>query len=109
MGFDHINDRAFIRYGHNIDVNDIKCLKSQILGNRSLFIGVSNNLNCENMEFHYAVLNKVPVKVLFNKTTDFNGGFIVTLYPIDVDEFNLALSLINNTEHPFLKELYRHE
>lgn len=85
----HALERTRQRYNMELSYSDEENIKAMIRNGRA--IPIDAETGDEDKHFAYVIYNNVPIKVLYvnwDKTSKLKG--IVTVYPIDVDEYNEA-------------------
>lgn len=89
----HAKDRAFERYNQNLTDNDLKEFVKQIINQEHIPIGRSETN--KNMKFCYVKLNHIPYKILYHNRGRGTASSIqiITVYPLDVDEYNACLDI----------------
>lgn len=84
---EHAKQRAFERYNQEYTILDFNAIKDMIIKGHSY--PIENLSTSKKRKFHYVVYKHVPLKVLY--ANSYSGSSVITLYPIDVDEFNEAV------------------
>lgn len=87
----HAKERALERYNQKLTDGDLKCIISQIRNQEHIPLGCSETDKYK--KFCYVKFNNIPYKILYhNKGKGTESKItIITIYPIDVDEYNKCL------------------
>lgn len=87
----HAKERALERYNQKLTDSDLKSIISQIRNQEHIPLGCSETDKYK--KFCYVKYNNIPYKILYhNKCKGVASKItIITIYPIDVDEYNACL------------------
>lgn len=86
----HALERTQQRYNMELSYNDEENIKAMIRNGRAIHI--DEETGDEDKHFAYVVYNNIPIKVLYaNWELTSKLKCIVTVYPLDVDEYNKAV------------------
>lgn len=86
----HALRRVFERYNLELEKQDINTIIGLIKQGQSIHMPELEPWG-ENNTFHYVRYKKLPIKVLYHRSKGQNQGKIITIYPLDVDEYNAAV------------------
>jgi len=87
----HVINRSLERYNQEFIKQDFDCIKTMILQGNSIpmpELETKSKKRC----FHYVRYKKIPLKVLYAKARYGYESKILTVYPLDVDEYNAKLN-----------------
>lgn len=89
--FEHAKERALERYNQKLTTHDLVQIVNLIKSQQHIPLGCTET--DANKKFCYVVYNKIPYKVLYHHKA--KGAkcktSIITIYPLDVDEYNKCL------------------
>ena len=87
----HAKERALERYNQKLTDDDLKSFIKQIKDQEHIPMGCSETN--KNMKFCYVKLNHIPYKILYHNRGKGSASKIqiITVYPLDVDEYNACL------------------
>ena len=86
----HALERTQQRYNMELSYNDEENIKAMIRNGRAIHI--DEPTNDEDKHFAYVIYKNIPIKVLYvNWELTSKLKSIVTVYPLDVDEYNKAV------------------
>lgn len=89
--FEHAKDRALERYNQKLSNHDLVQIVNLIKSQQH--IPLSCTTDNPNKKFCYVLYHKIPYKVLYHHKA--KGAkcktSIITIYPLDVDEYNKCL------------------
>lgn len=79
--------RALERYNQEFTKHDIDCIKALIMQGKSISVPELET-NSKSRHFHYVKHKKIPIKVLYANSRNGYEASVLTVYPLDVDEYN---------------------
>lgn len=83
----HSIARALERYNQEYTKHDIDCIKALIMQGKSIPVPELKT-NSKSRHFHYVKHKKIPIKVLYANSRNGYDSNVITIYPLDVDEYN---------------------
>ena len=86
----HALDKALERYNKTLEKQDINTIIGLIKLGRSIPMPHLETYH-KNKCFHYVKYKHIPMKVLYLRSKGNGTSRIITIYPLDVDEYNEAL------------------
>ena len=87
---EHACDRAIQRYGIELTISDKNNIVFMIQTGNSIPMPELETGD-KNMTFHYIVYRGIPFKALYRRSKGKSGGKVITFYPLNIDEYNLAV------------------
>lgn len=86
----HSIQRTYERYNIELNKNDEKYILGMINSGQAFLLPITN-LERKKTRFAYVKFKKIPIKVLYSYSNSNHAVSIVTVYPLDVDEYNHLL------------------
>lgn len=82
----HSRERALERYNIELTPTDEKQILAKIKSNEC--ISLKSSETDKHKKFAYVLHHNIPMKILYMRTNKGGPSKIITIYPIDVDEYN---------------------